>query len=1390
MRPKYLSMMMAGVVLLCLSISVSPVAADTLFVCQGNPEGLTCVTDNIQAAINLASDGDTVYVYGDGPYEGFTVNRTGLTVEGYKSKPVVRGRSFEDAKGVIRIENMNVSLSYFKVQPNWSGQRTYGLEIESHFNDIISVDASDFYYGIFINGTSLNLIENCSGSNNTIGLYIWDLGSGNATDNLVSRCTFTDGMVGIDVQGDNNTISLSQIENMTNEGLSLGSAYRRSSGNRINENYFTNNTGSGAILLYNCSGNIINHNKFFNNTYGLYPVSTGSNSIYDNLFSDSIVYGGGGANTWNITKQYAGDALNIIGGSFYGGNYWASPGQDFSRKCSDEDQDGICDSPYTNATYNIDDRLPLTNNPPSDAPEVISISPDTGVNTGPISRVRIKGSGFQEGASVYIQSDYARINATDVVVVNDALITCTLDLTDEPTDYPYDVYVLNPGEQEGVLEDAFTVIEPGISGEVSERVTLLEYHLKSLGEDINRKTISAYPVLLENPNVVLLGTWGEKTFGEGEGALVFVDDHPKANWEHPCRYFFLDSNGGIIDSHETYSPALNYLFTYVDGVQPTPDGLYTPSDPDMWKPACVENCTNYWALLISGGTNSNLNYRRYWEDLAFMYTTLLDYGYDPTHIKLLISDGMNTALDRNMGGSVLNDSPKDLNGDGSPETIVLANRSNLFAELDKLKTTIPASGNLLIFTTAHGGWSGTANSSRLYLWNNEYISDTDFVNNITSRFGSINSITMVMGQCYGGGFNNEFVTGGTQKRVLITAANGSEPSWGSGFLNAWTTGVAGHDRFLAPDLGADTNNDERVSLSESFEYARTRDPFNGIEHPQKFMQPAGTDTNRFLNDCTGTVTKSITVTYPNAAGITWYKGERHLITWNVQGIPGNVNVYLYKGTSNVATVATNVPATPGVYSYLVPSLTAATNYKIRVTDASSSSVYDMSDNYFTVKTEPAGTGSLYFIVTNQSNGQEIGANITCVNENCGCGPTPCTISSLVTGERKVDVTLDGYYPRSYDVIVTKDVTSQYKWSLEPIPKDANTGEFKDWPPFGTIDVSSSPSGATIWTKMGGASDWVNQGETAASISLVTGDYEVKVTKDGYEDSDPQQVHILPPCPQENPPCLWREPERLYFELEPLQPEGPMFPKITAFTITPPQPVLPVGGSIAVNATVEDKSDNSPLTAIWEWGDGKQDEQGSIHLNSPIPIGATHAYNRPGVYIITLYVTNNKGFTASMEAPSYVAVYDPNAGFVTGGGWINSPPGACVADPALTGKAIFGFVSKYVKGKTLPQGETEFQFRVANLNFKSSSYEWLVITNAKAQFKGKGTINGAGNYGFMLTAIDGQVKGADGNDKFRIKIWDRNNGDSLVYDNQLSAPDTADPTTIIGGGSIVIQQAKK
>jgi hypothetical protein len=162
---------------------------------------------------------------------------------------------------------------------------------------------------------------------------------------------------------------------------------------------------------------------------------------------------------------------------------------------------------------------------------------------------------------------------------------------------------------------------------------------------------------------------------------------------------------------------------------------------------------------------------------------------------------------------------------------------------------------------------------------------------------------------------------------------------------------------------------------------------------------------------------------------------------------------------------------------------------------------------------------------------------------------------------------------------------------------------------------------------------------------------------------------------------------------------------------------------------------------------------------------------PGIYDVQLIV--NDGKENSQPATTMVVVYDPSAGFVTGGGWIDSPAGAYKDDESLSGKASFGFVAKYKKGANVPDGNTQFQFKAGDLNFHSSSYEWLVVAGNQAMFKGVGTINGQGSYMFMITADD------DNPDTFRIKIWYEDGGEVVVYDNGSQQS--------LGGGSVKVHQ---
>ncbi len=245
------------------------------------------------------------------------------------------------------------------------------------------------------------------------------------------------------------------------------------------------------------------------------------------------------------------------------------------------------------------------------------------------------------------------------------------------------------------------------------------------------------------------------------------------------------------------------------------------------------------------------------------------------------------------------------------------------------------------------------------------------------------------------------------------------------------------------------------------------------------------------------------------------------------------------------------------------------------------------------------------------------------------------------------------------------------------------------------------------------------------------------------------------------------------------------PVVTSITL--PTAPVPVGSSTSLTATFTDDNPNDVHTADIFWGDvttaGAVTESGGSGT-----ISGSHTFAAPGVYTVTVSVSDEE-FTgtrsSALDTPAYIVVYDPSAGFITGGGWIDSPEAAYTPDSSLSGRASFGFVSKYKRGASTPHGNIEFQFGAGDLNFRSTSYDWLVIAGARGQFKGEGTINGQGTYGFILTSIDGEVDGAGGADRFRIKIWDKAAGDEIVYDNQMGSSEVSDDGTGLGGGSVVI-----
>jgi hypothetical protein len=98
------------------------------------------------------------------------------------------------------------------------------------------------------------------------------------------------------------------------------------------------------------------------------------------------------------------------------------------------------------------------------------------------------------------------------------------------------------------------------------------------------------------------------------------------------------------------------------------------------------------------------------------------------------------------------------------------------------------------------------------------------------------------------------------------------------------------------------------------------------------------------------VAGTLTVTSPNG-GESWKRGTVHTITWSKSGSLGSyVKIELLKG-GVVNRVITSSTANDGSYSWTIPSTqTAGTDYKIRITSTTYSSISDSSNSNFKITT--------------------------------------------------------------------------------------------------------------------------------------------------------------------------------------------------------------------------------------------------------------------------------------------------------------------------------------------------------------------------------------------------------------------------------------------------------
>jgi hypothetical protein len=306
--------------------------------------------------------------------------------------------------------------------------------------------------------------------------------------------------------------------------------------------------------------------------------------------------------------------------------------------------------------------------------------------------------------------------------------------------------------------------------------------------------------------------------------VYFVDEQPFANWSHNCRYLFVNKESGKITSKPDMNPPKDIeKWRMLTNYPELPEGkkFNLKNKQSMLKSGLVPS--KCYAVIISGGANAYNNWVRYWNDCEAIYSALVNvYGYLDSHIYVLISDGTSSGNDRHLYDGTYDSSPLDLDGDGDNDIQYSATKSNISSVFNTLSGILDSDDFLFIYTTDHGGLQ-SGDDVYINLWG-ETMNDDEFATEVDKV--SAGSISVVMEQCYSGGFVSDLSASG---RTIATACSASESSYAMSpsyiydeFVFHWTAAVAGED----PDgntIDADENDDGYVSMQEAFNYAESED---------------------------------------------------------------------------------------------------------------------------------------------------------------------------------------------------------------------------------------------------------------------------------------------------------------------------------------------------------------------------------------------------------------------------------------------------------------------------------------------------------------------------------------------------------------------------------------
>jgi len=252
--------------------------------------------------------------------------------------------------------------------------------------------------------------------------------------------------------------------------------------------------------------------------------------------------------------------------------------------------------------------------------------------------------------------------------------------------------------------------------------------------------------------------------------------------------------------------------------------------PGLFKTP-IPDKTNH-ALIINGGIHPGKNHARYWNNTSLIYNTLKSISF--SDIRVLHTDGLSTGKDRcirsfmgYVGMGKLEDSPKDLDLNGTTDITGEATKEELEKTLFHLGKDLGVQDKLLIFLTDHGQlrWHKGKLRAVICLWNKEKMFGYELNMILKKSIPGEVRVIIIASQCYGERFLSEIDRPNT---ILINGGSFLGFMWSNQyygiFLRNFCSALLQKDIRTGEHLDSDINQDGKVTIIEAFNWAREEDP--------------------------------------------------------------------------------------------------------------------------------------------------------------------------------------------------------------------------------------------------------------------------------------------------------------------------------------------------------------------------------------------------------------------------------------------------------------------------------------------------------------------------------------------------------------------------------------